>query len=118
MLRVTPVQPIGAVSPYSRSPYQERRDHRPESQADFAQELNEAVGAEKEGHMELTETEKRFDALVAERRAQGRKTYGTGLEHTADYSWTLMALEEALDLSQYLMARIVEMEDAIRDGGR
>ena len=63
--------------------------------------------------MELTETEKRFDALVTERRIQGRKTYGTGLDHRASYDWTMMALEEALDLSQYLMARVVELEQAI-----
>jgi len=63
--------------------------------------------------VELTETEKRFDALVAERRAKGRETYGTGLDHRASYDWAMMALEEALDLSQYLMARVVELEQAI-----
>lgn len=62
---------------------------------------------------ELTETEKRFDALVAERRVKGRQTYGTGLDHRAHYNWEMMALEEALDLSQYLMARVVELEQAI-----
>ena len=80
---------------------------------DFEQALSEAVGASMEGDMELTETEKRFDALVAERRAKGRETYGTGLDHRASYDWAMMALEEALDLSQYLMARVVELEQAI-----
>jgi hypothetical protein len=66
--------------------------------------------------MERTEAEKRFDDLVAQRRAAGRKTYGKGLDHTDDYCWKLMALEEALDLSQYLMAHIVRLEAEIADG--
>jgi hypothetical protein len=52
----------------------------------------------------MTEAEKHFDALIAQRRAKGRETYGKGLDHTADYNWQQMALEEALDLAQYLAA--------------
>lgn len=80
---------------------------------DFSRMLDEAVGASKEGDVELTETERRFDELVAARRAKGRETYGKGLDHRAHYDWMMMALEEALDLSQYLMARVVELEHAI-----
>ena len=41
---------------------------------------------------------------MAERRAVGRKTYGKGLTHTDSYDWNRMAMEEALDLAQYLAA--------------
>jgi len=100
------IKPVLAVN--AARAFDPRRDR-----LDFEQALNEVVGASMEGDMELTETEKRFDALVAERRAKGRETYGTGLDHRANYDWTMMALEEALDLSQYLMARVVELEQAI-----
>jgi hypothetical protein len=102
-LRVESVRAIGAARAF------DSKQDRP----DFERTLNEAVGASLEGDVELTETEKRFDALVAERRAKGRETYGTGLDHRASYDWAMMALEEALDLSQYLMARVVELEQAI-----
>lgn len=104
MTRIEPIRP--ATSSRSFDPQHDRKQS-------FQEALDEAVGASTEGKMELTETEKRFDALVAERRAQGRKTYGTGLDHRAHYNWEMMALEEALDLSQYLMARIVELEQVI-----
>ena len=51
-----------------------------------------------------TEAELHFDKLVEQRRAIGRKTYGKGLTHTDSYDWNQMALEEALDLAQYLAA--------------
>lgn len=60
-----------------------------------------------------TEAERRFDELVAARRAQGRKTYGKGLDHDDSYDWKMMALEEALDMGQYLMAHIVRLEAEI-----
>ena len=63
-----------------------------------------------------TIAERRFDELVAERRAQGRKTYGRGLDHDDEFCWKMMALEEALDMGQYLMAHIVRLEQEI--GGR
>lgn len=64
--------------------------------------------------MTLTEAEERFDELVRNRRQQGRKTYGRGLTHTDDYDWKLMALEEALDLAQYLMAEVIRLEQRVR----
>ena len=60
-----------------------------------------------------TIAERRFDELVAERRAQGRKTYGKGLDHNGEFCWKMMALEEALDMGQYLMAHIVRLEAEI-----
>jgi hypothetical protein len=51
-----------------------------------------------------TDAELHFDGLIAQRRRKGRETYGRGLEHTDNYDWNQMALEEALDLAQYLAA--------------
>jgi hypothetical protein len=63
--------------------------------------------------MEPTEAERRFDALVAARRKTGRVTYGRGLTHTDPYDWRIMALEEALDMGQYLMSEVVRLESAL-----
>ena len=63
--------------------------------------------------MERTESEQRFDDLVTARRKTGRTTYGRGLTHTDPYDWRLMALEEALDMGQYLMAEVVRLEMAL-----
>ena len=60
-----------------------------------------------------TEAERRFDELVAARRKKGRETYGQGLEHNDELCWKLEALEEALDMGQYLMAHIVRLEQEI-----
>lgn len=60
-----------------------------------------------------TEAERRFDELVAARRKKGRETYGKGLDHDDQYDWKMMALEEALDMGQYLMAHIVRLEAEI-----
>ena len=54
--------------------------------------------------MEKTDAERHFDKLLEQRRAIGRKTYGKGLDHTDPYDWNQMAMEEALDLAQYLAA--------------
>jgi hypothetical protein len=51
-----------------------------------------------------TDAELHFDGLIAQRRCKGRETYSQGLEHTDAYDWNQMALEEALDLAQYLAA--------------
>lgn len=64
--------------------------------------------------MDLTEAEKHYDAIVAERRKTGRVTYGRGLTHTDDYDWNRMAMEEALDLSQYLAAENLRLRAEIR----
>lgn len=60
-----------------------------------------------------TEAECRFDDLVAERRATGRTTYGQGLQHRDPYHWPTMALEEALDLGQYLAAQNLRLREAL-----
>lgn len=63
--------------------------------------------------LNLTEAERRFDALVTARRRTGRATYGRGLTHSDPYDWRMMALEEALDMGQYLMAEVVRLEQAL-----
>ena len=60
-----------------------------------------------------TEAELHFDKLVEQRRAIGRKTYGKGLDHTDTYDWMQMALEEALDLAQYLAAENLRLRDLL-----
>ena len=67
-----------------------------------------------------TEAELHFDGLIAQRRRKGRETYGRGLEHTDNYDWNQMALEEALDLAQYLAAenlrlrqRVIQVRDMV-----
>lgn len=61
-----------------------------------------------------TDAEAHFDALLAERRAKGRLTYGRGLTHTDAYDWQQMALEEALDLAQYLAAENLRLREESR----
>ncbi len=63
-----------------------------------------------------TIAERRFDELVAARRKKGRETYGRGLDHDDNFCWKMMALEEALDMGQYLMAHIVRLEQEIAEG--
>lgn len=78
------------------------------------QEIEDEAKAAQDATDERTETEKRFDELVAQRRRQGRQTYGKGLSwDDAKYrdKWPLMALEEALDGAQYLMAEVMRLED-------
>jgi hypothetical protein len=48
--------------------------------------------------------------LIQKRMAQGRVTYGHGLKEDSGYDWVKEALEEALDLSIYLSARLVELQ--------
>lgn len=69
---------------------------------------------------ELTEAEQLFDDIVKQQRAKGRKSYGGGLDwHDGDgpdakYDWRQMALEEAVDLNQYLCAEICKYRSAVR----
>lgn len=62
--------------------------------------------------LEPTEAEQLFDEVVKTQRTKGRRTYGRGLDWTegdgpdAKYDWLQMALEEAVDLNQYLCAEI------------
>ena len=48
--------------------------------------------------------------LIQKRMAQGRVTYGHGLKEDSGYDWLKEALEEALDLSIYLSARLVDLQ--------
>ena len=48
--------------------------------------------------------------LIQKRMVQGRVTYGHGLKEDSGYDWVKEALEEALDLSIYLSARLVELQ--------
>ena len=68
--------------------------------------------------MTRTDAELHFDGLIAQRRRKGRETYGKGLDHTDAYDWNQMALEEALDLAQYLAAenlRLRQRATQVRD---
>ena len=48
--------------------------------------------------------------LIKERMAKGRAQYGHGLLENSGYDWVKEALEEALDLSIYVAARLIEVE--------
>ena len=61
--------------------------------------------------LQKTAAEEFFDSLVEERRAKGRETYGRGLTHTDAYDWNRMALEEAMDLAQYLAAENLRLQE-------
>lgn len=68
----------------------------------------------------LTEAEQLFDDTVKQQRAKGRESYGRGLDwsdgdgENAAYDWRQMALEEAVDLSQYLCAEICKYRNFVR----
>lgn len=63
--------------------------------------------------MTKTIAEAHFDRLITERRKVGRNTYGKGLDHTEDRDWNQMALEEALDLAQYLAAENLRLREQL-----
>jgi hypothetical protein len=63
--------------------------------------------------MVKTLAEQHFDRLINERRSTGRNTYGKGLDHTEDRDWNQMALEEALDLAQYLAAENLRLREQL-----
>lgn len=52
--------------------------------------------------------------LIAERLEKGRKAYGHELLPDAGYDWVQEALEEALDLSIYISARLIEVKQLQR----
>ena len=60
-----------------------------------------------------TLAEQHFDNLLADRRRIGRNTYGKGLDHAEDRDWNQMALEEALDLAQYLAAENLRLREQL-----
>ena len=47
--------------------------------------------------------------LIESRMEKGRKEYGHGLLQNSGYDWLKEALEEALDLSIYLSAKLIEL---------
>jgi hypothetical protein len=48
--------------------------------------------------------------LIKGRMAKGRAQYGHGLLENSGYDWVKEALEEALDLSVYVAARLIEID--------
>lgn len=48
--------------------------------------------------------------LIESRMEKGRRQYGHGLLVDGGYDWVQEALEEALDLSIYVAARLVEIQ--------
>lgn len=48
--------------------------------------------------------------LIKQRMEKGRKEYGHGIVQNSGYDWLKEALEEALDLSVYLAAKIIEID--------
>lgn len=48
--------------------------------------------------------------LIESRMEKGLKQYGHGLMADSGYDWVQEALEEALDLSIYVAARLVEIQ--------
>ena len=57
-------------------------------------------------------------ALIAERMEKGKKAYGHGLMQNSGYDWVQEALEEALDLSIYLSAKLIEIKTSSRSDDR
>jgi hypothetical protein len=49
--------------------------------------------------------------MIAARMEKGRKEYGHGLVQNSGYDWVKEALEEALDLSIYLSAKLIEIRN-------
>ena len=56
--------------------------------------------------------------LIAERMEKGKKAYGHGLLQNSGYDWVQEALEEALDLSIYLSAKLIEIKTSSRSDDR
>ena len=52
----------------------------------------------------------RILTLIKDRMAKGRVQYGHGLKEDSGYDWVKEALEEALDLSIYVSARLIEVK--------
>lgn len=48
--------------------------------------------------------------LITSRMEKGKKQYGHGLIQDAGYNWVKEALEEALDLSVYISAKLIQVE--------
>lgn len=55
--------------------------------------------------------------LIRDRMDKGRREYGHGLLQNAGYDWLQEALEEALDLSVYLSAKLIELKNLTSSNG-
>lgn len=70
--------------------------------------------------LELSEAETLLDKVIEDQRKKGRRTYGQALDwrsgdgSDAPYDWRQMALEEAVDLAQYLCAEVVRLRYNVR----
>lgn len=53
---------------------------------------------------------KHIVTLIKSRMEKGKKQYGHGLLQDSGYDWVQEALEEALDLSIYISAKLVEVK--------
>jgi hypothetical protein len=60
---------------------------------------------------------KEIISLIESRMEKGKKQYGHGLLQGAGYDWVQEALEEALDLSIYLSAKLIEIQRSIDKPG-
>jgi hypothetical protein len=49
--------------------------------------------------------------LIEERMEKGIKQYGHGLKQDSGYDWVQEALEEVLDMSIYICAKLVEIKN-------
>ena len=58
----------------------------------------------------MSELNPNIISLIEARMAKGRKQYGHGLLRDSGYDWVQEALEEALDLSIYVAAKLVEIQ--------
>ncbi|MBE0341806.1 hypothetical protein E4V51_12180 [Paenibacillus sp. 28ISP30-2] len=58
------------------------------------------------------EVTQRIIALLDKQNEKGLKKYGTTIDQVSDmaYDWRLMALEEAVDLIQYLQKEVIRLE--------
>jgi hypothetical protein len=59
---------------------------------------------------DLLDCNEEIKALIADRMEKGKKAYGHGLLQNSGYDWVQEALEEALDLSIYLSAKLIEIK--------
>lgn len=58
------------------------------------------------------EVTQRIIELLDKQNEKGLKKYGTTIDQVSDmvYDWKLMALEEAVDLIQYLQKEVIRLE--------
>lgn len=55
--------------------------------------------------------------MIKQRMEKGRKEYGHGIVQNSGYDWLTEALEEALDMSVYLAAKIIEIKMYAKGNG-